>query len=155
MSEKKLRDELDAVYASTSWRVTAPIRSLGTMIKAVRTKEWLGLSSVKKVILNAARFALRQRALKFFSQLFLLPFPNAKRRIREAIIRSNENSLARVVPAPSLKLNEELSALPSINTEMLSAIEVTSEKLMPGEEKLTAGARSILRDLRIAMNSRK
>lgn len=49
MSEQQLRAELDAVYRSTSWRITAPFRLLVSLIKEPRTIVGLPRRIVRKL----------------------------------------------------------------------------------------------------------
>lgn len=49
MSEQQLRAELDAVYRSTSWRITAPFRLLVSLIKQPRTILGLPKRLVRKL----------------------------------------------------------------------------------------------------------
>jgi hypothetical protein len=49
MQIKALKQELDAIYASSSWRITAPLRSVVTFLKNLRLKnftsgKWLPIS---------------------------------------------------------------------------------------------------------------
>ena len=49
MSEQQLRAELDAVYRSTSWRITAPFRLLVSLMKQPRTILGLPRRILRKV----------------------------------------------------------------------------------------------------------
>ncbi|MDX8481263.1 glycoside hydrolase family 99-like domain-containing protein [Mesorhizobium sp. VK24D] len=51
--EKRLHDVLDAVYASTSWRLTHPLRTLGLGIRGVRNK----IGGARRTLAQRARVA--------------------------------------------------------------------------------------------------
>ena len=85
MTEKQLREQLDAVYASTSWRLTAPLRWLVRSLKpsAIRS------IAPKRTLAVLIRRVATQPALQRFGQRVLRRFPNTKMRIKRLVLRSN------------------------------------------------------------------
>lgn len=88
MTEKQLREQLDAVYASTSWRLTAPLRFFVSLLKGQ------GLRAIwpKQLIIAAMHRAAAQPRLRRLGQRVLTRFPNLRMRVRRAILRGNQGS---------------------------------------------------------------
>ena len=95
MNEKQLRSELDAVYGSTSWRMTAPFRWVSSLVRRyiVRflfPRRWLS------VLISAV---LQRPKLVFFIQGFLFRFPRLRERIRRLYYRSRQVQTVQSIPS--------------------------------------------------------
>lgn len=55
MSEEQLRAELDAVYASTSWKITAPLRSLTVALANRNVRQAI------QIVVGVLRSALQRK----------------------------------------------------------------------------------------------
>lgn len=81
MSEQQLREQLDRVYSSTSWRITAPLRALGNFFQVKRSLIGILASFVASLIRFCARFKmLRRIANGIFSY-----FPSLRLRVRRVL----------------------------------------------------------------------
>ncbi|HTD06468.1 hypothetical protein [Undibacterium sp.] len=80
MTEKQLQDQLDAVYASTSWKLTAPLRYCSAMFKlfpALRTRvrrmfsanDRQVLIQANGTVMPAGRVGLTSPARKILAEL--------------------------------------------------------------------------------------
>jgi O-antigen chain-terminating methyltransferase len=82
MNDKQLRAELDAVYRSTSWRITAPLRALSSLARRA--------SFAFRAPKQAARRLLQKLAshpkLGAYGRRILLRFPTLKARIRQSLV---------------------------------------------------------------------
>ncbi|MBC3832243.1 hypothetical protein H8K33_12025 [Undibacterium amnicola] len=78
MSEQKLREELDAVYRSTSWRMTAPLRLLMAGLKFCM----YSIGSPKKSMIRVLRFLTRYQWIVISAKYVLDYFPGIRKRIR-------------------------------------------------------------------------
>ena len=127
MTEQQLREQLDAVYASTSWKITAPLRFCASMLRSGAVTGNLRFS-LKKLILSAMRRASGQPRLRRFAQRIFLRFPNLKRQIQLAILSGNQNGSVANAPVFQIANNEQM---------------------------MTPAARTILQKLRTAINDTK
>ncbi|MBR7801477.1 hypothetical protein [Undibacterium fentianense] len=109
MSEQQLREELNAVYRSTSWRMTAPLRLFATLIKQPR----LIMGLPKRVIRRLMHFVMRRQKLNNAALFILKMFP-----------RWRQGYLVRLghLQAPSIPktINQ------TVSVEMLTAIDMHS-----------------------------
>ncbi|MFZ6875210.1 hypothetical protein ACO0LF_24350 [Undibacterium sp. Di27W] len=81
MNEKQLRAELDAVYASTSWKVMAPFRYVvGKIIAIKNTKQ-----SIRSLAGRMIRRAVAIPGIKNLALRILVYFPGIERRIRKSM----------------------------------------------------------------------
>lgn len=78
MNEQQLREELDAVYRSTSWRITAPLR---LFMAGLRFFIYL-IGSPKQSMIRVLRYLNRYRWIVSVATYVLNYFPGLKRRIR-------------------------------------------------------------------------
>lgn len=74
MNEKQLRAELDAVYGSLSWRITAPLRYLSAFVK----RSILPFLSPKFWLKGLIAFILRRPTLVSILKRCLMYVPGAK-----------------------------------------------------------------------------
>ena len=82
MSEKKLQAELAALRASTSWRITAPLRAVGSMRQQVD----LGRLSPGRIIRGVLRRILKNPLLRRLGAAVLTPFPSLRERVRQRVL---------------------------------------------------------------------
>ncbi len=101
--------ELAAVYASTSWRLTRPVRAVKSMLRhPVRVaRKLLALTPspkalVKKILGKILRWTLAQRRLRTFALRSLSRFPALDARVRTLVFRlrspSSTESASMLVP---------------------------------------------------------
>ena len=81
MNEEQLRAELDSVYRSLSWRITAPLRYLSLNVKRLR----FALRSPKKALIRAIQLAIRNQKIAAFGRLVVNRFPALKSRLRASL----------------------------------------------------------------------
>lgn len=81
MNEKQLRAELDAVYASTSWKITAPLRYITRKIISVKNAKF----SLRGLIRRAIRYLASIPGIKNVALKVLQYFPAIERRIRKGL----------------------------------------------------------------------
>jgi hypothetical protein len=81
MNEQQLREQLDAIYRSTSWRITSPIRWIGQIISSRHAF----VPIVKKIVIQLARLAARNRTLLQIGTRIISVFPSIRHRLRIAI----------------------------------------------------------------------
>ncbi|MBC3806243.1 hypothetical protein H8K52_02650 [Undibacterium seohonense] len=94
MNEEQLRAELDSVYRSLSWRITAPLRYLSLNVKRLR----FALRSPKKALIRAIQLAIRNQKIAAFGRLVVNRFPALKTRLRASLGNAHAVSYN---PAPS------------------------------------------------------
>jgi hypothetical protein len=113
MNEKQLRAELDAVYGSISWRITAPLRYFSAFAKRY---VWRSLSP--KVWLRALiAFVLRSPSLVAFLKNSLTYVPGAKSWAKRLLQRLIPVAQSNHLPA-KLELHPE-SQLPAMSATSL------------------------------------
>lgn len=110
MNEKQLRAELDAVYGSISWRITAPLRHLSAFVKRfilrpLSPKVWLRL---------LISFVLRRPTLVTYIKRILSSTPSMKRWAQSLTYRATQVEQQAYVP-PNLELPQE-NQLPMMST---------------------------------------
>lgn len=81
MNEQQLREQLDAIYRSTSWRITSPLRWIGQ----INSKRQAFVPTVKKHIVLLARLAVRNRILFQIGTKIISLFPGIRHRLRIAV----------------------------------------------------------------------
>jgi hypothetical protein len=82
MTEKQLREQLDAVYASTSWKITAPLRFFFLMFK---TKNG-AFVTLKKTISRSVFYVASLPSVRKFVLVLLRKFPNTKKWLKKIIL---------------------------------------------------------------------
>lgn len=102
MNEKQLRSELDAVYRSTSWRVTAPLRWLSSFVR----RYFLSPLSPRRLLAVLISFILRRPKLASFIQGCLIRFPRLRERIRRLYYRSNRVERVQLVLSHEIELDQ-------------------------------------------------
>lgn len=112
--DKDLRRELDAVYASTSWRITAPLRLLNKLLSYARPRQFvLGLMR-----LVMARPAMRQLALNIVNR-----FPALKSRLKRRFERAQLQQLAQAQVPGALSAQSSANAeVRLISDDILNAV---------------------------------
>ncbi len=111
MSEKKVRDELDAVYASTSWKITAPIRAIGMVLGLVRRK----MFRPKKVLVTVIRRLANRQIIRSVAQRVFLRFPRLEMRVRNLIISAGSGpDVAKQFASPNMYSEKKLTPAASI-----------------------------------------
>lgn len=127
MSEQQLRAELDAVYRSTSWRITAPFRLLVSLIKQPRTI--LGLP--RRVVRWSIRFVMRQALLNRLAKGVLSFFPNWLERFQQKAqqIRMHEARLAyQAIQLPEVVNSENMEHLSPAARDIFSKLKINHQK---------------------------
>lgn len=85
MTEEQLRAQLEAVYASTSWKITAPLRGIARL-----RRPFSGIKlSPKRALAALIRYLAGQAFLQRLGRRVFGRFPNVKVRLRSLIMRSN------------------------------------------------------------------
>lgn len=87
MNSKQLRAQLDAIQRSTSWRVTAPLRAIGRMVKFKRPSGF----SMKRIIVGILRRMVSQPRLRHAGMMFFSRFPKTQRRIKQLLLSSRSS----------------------------------------------------------------
>lgn len=105
MNEKQLRAELDAVYGSLSWRITAPLRYLSAFVRRyifslLSPKVW------KRALVN---YLLRKPSLIVFLKNALAYVPGLRFRAKSIFRRLVLDTQIEQVPVKQ-QLNEESQA---------------------------------------------
>ncbi|HTH59868.1 MAG TPA: methyltransferase domain-containing protein [Paraburkholderia sp.] len=91
--------QLQEVHASTSWRVTAPLRAVGTVVHTLRRN--LGKSNAKRVVRGVARFAQARPWLAGPALTLLKRFPRLKQRLARVLIGFDAPSTQPTIAMPS------------------------------------------------------
>ncbi|MBI1770916.1 MAG: hypothetical protein HYR68_00840 [Burkholderiales bacterium] len=81
MNEKQLRAELDAVYSSLSWKITAPFRCVTRTISSIKTIKF----SVRSLPGRIVRRVVAITAIKNLALRILKYFPGIERRVRKGL----------------------------------------------------------------------
>ena len=143
--------ELAAVYASKSWRLTAPLRE---------SAAWLRLMHPRSLLGRLVRWAGRHPEIRRLGGQFLLRFPTLRERLRQVVnARPAESALS-----PSVVFTMPVSAvtvgeLPQDQrqdqpvTVSPDHIVATAPLAQPSaaELRLNAGARQVLAQMRAAL----
>jgi hypothetical protein len=115
MTEEELKAQLNAVYASTSWRVTAPLRFVGGVARGM-----IGLFARPRAALREVlKRMARNEAIRRFAVRMLEPFPELKKRIRNSVIDQLQYAPQ---PAVSLPIMQEEAALSFSAREVLAEL---------------------------------
>lgn len=127
MSEQQLRAELDAVYRSTSWRITAPFRLLVSLIKQPRTI--LGLP--RRFVRWSIRFVMRQPLLNQLAKRILNFFPTWQARFQQKAhqIRMHEAKLAfQTFQTPQVTSSEDMAHLSPAARDIFFKLKINYKK---------------------------
>jgi hypothetical protein len=121
MTEKQLREQLDAVYASTSWKITSPLRLCVSLMKSGGFR----LGSPKKYLVAILYRALSQPQLRLWGQRLFRRFPKLKARVKRVILKFNSKALSDFSPKFPVSKTEQGLSLSSrtILKKLRSAIE--------------------------------
>ncbi len=140
MLEDQLRAELNAVYNSLSWRITAPLRFLSLQVKRLIRL----FRSPKQTIKALIHWSLRQPILVSLAKKFFHYFPNLKHRIRRIAL----NPVIPVTPT---------IALPSAPVaEVLVVTEDKHENLYSTQTtRLSSSSQAIFFELQAAIKNKK
>lgn len=82
MTEEQLRQELQAVYGSMSWKITKPLRSLKALLGSKRRFR----ISLRMIFFNLARRSVHQPWLRKIGARGLMYFPSLRYRIRKFMV---------------------------------------------------------------------
>lgn len=120
MSEQQLREELDAVYRSTSWRITAPLRFIFAGLKSFKSL----LISPRKSMIHILRSLSRYAWLVSAGKSVLHYFPSLRKRIRTYALspapqnaNSHENQIEIIVKP------QRADNMSDISTQILSELQ--------------------------------
>jgi hypothetical protein len=106
MTEQQLREQLDAVYASTSWKITAPFRFFVSLIKPSGFR----IGSPKSYLSAIFFRVLSQPRFRRLGQRLLRRFPKLKVRAKNMILKLNSKALNDFAPSfPMSKTEQDLS----------------------------------------------
>jgi hypothetical protein len=86
MNAKQLREQLDAIHSSTSWKITAPLRIVGRIIKPGRSLN----ISIKSFVVGLLRRLISQPTLLRLGTRVLAYFPKTQRKIRQLLLTSRQ-----------------------------------------------------------------
>ena len=81
MTEEQLRNELRAVYGSTSWRITAPLRAISSLIRGEKTI----FHFLKPSLLAIIKFAANRPLLQGLGRIILARLPTLRARVHRAL----------------------------------------------------------------------
>lgn len=95
MNEKQLRTELDAVYRSTSWKITAPLRLLSAFVK----RYFIRPMSPRRWMVGFVSLVLRRKALVIWVKRFLVRFPRLETWVRRLHHRIFQGHVVLYVPS--------------------------------------------------------
>lgn len=89
MNSRQLREQLDAIERSTSWKITAPLRVVGRLLKPGQRRNM----SAKRIVLGVLRRMAAQPRLRHLGVAVLSRFPKIQRRIRQLLIGGRHSQL--------------------------------------------------------------
>lgn len=154
MNEEQLRAELAAVYASTSWRMTAPLRLTMTMVYSVRAF----VRNPRPLVGNVLRRAGQVEALRKTGGGALRSFPTLHERVKRIVYPNSYVPVAPLIATtfentrpPAEHHEPELiaivcDAVVPANDAVLAAPSI-APALPDAHENLGAGARAVLAQL--------
>lgn len=90
MNEEQLREQLAKVYSSTSWRITAPLRILGSILK----RRWFPFDATKKFIVALIRHLARSDVLRRAAKRIFVYFPSLGARVRRILLQHSVEGLS-------------------------------------------------------------
>lgn len=105
MNEEQLRAQLNAVYSSTSWRITAPLRAMSRIVRAGGVSK----AEVKARIVSILRFLSKSDFIRRAGKRILSYFPSLRAKVQGLLLQ-------RPLPAPFVNIVAEHAA-----TKVLSA----------------------------------
>lgn len=109
MNEKQLRAELDAVYQSASWRITAPLRLLSKFVQRFLLRPL----SPRRLISTLVTLLLRQTALVSRIKRHLHHFPRVQISARRFIHGMNQDRV--IYYEPSMEVADSPSDAPQLS----------------------------------------
>jgi hypothetical protein len=143
MPEDQLRKELDAVYNSLSWRVTAPLRLLSFWVKwVVRI-----LRSPKQAFKALIHWGIRQAWLVTIARKFFTYFPGLKNRLRRFAL----NPLVSVTPTIAIPVSAKHETTELVESNLISSQEGVSSEL----DKISLASQVIFFELQAAIKNKK
>lgn len=107
MNEEQLRAELDAVYQSISWKLTAPLRKTFFYIKKIFTH-------CKRILIRSILWFLRKPFILTLGKRLLNYFPNLNIKLRNKYYHL-KNSANRKIEIEQIIFNENDSRISSIS----------------------------------------
>lgn len=143
MPEDQLRKELDAVYNSLSWRVTAPLRFLSFWVK------WLVriLRSPKQACKSMIHWGIRQAWLVTIARKFFTYFPGLKKRLRKFAL----NPLVSVTPTIAIPVSAKYETTELVESNLMSSQAGVSSEL----DKISLASQVIFFELQAAIKNKK
>ena len=131
MSEEQLRIQLDAVYASSSWRLTAPLRFFVRVLRSLKGGLAHPMTSSKTVLVLILMQAARYPRLKAFGERILGFFPKLRQRLKWAVRRAQmqaANSTVELLQAPPLVVSSiQIDETPHLNPEALRILQALQD----------------------------
>ncbi|WP_394777604.1 hypothetical protein [Undibacterium sp.] len=95
MTEEQLKAQLDAIYSSTSWKLTSPLRYTAAMLKSSQ----LRATSVRRVLFGFIRGLGRLPLIRKAGAQILKLVPGLRSRVRNVVLAER---LEHLLPRPSL-----------------------------------------------------
>ena len=120
MTEEQLRAQLDALRSSTSWKITAPLRLLVRMSKALLNYRQLRVV-IKQIFLSLARRTIQNAQLRSWVHRVLRPFPKLKARLTKQYLYAALTSSANL-PITASNAGDLSPAANTILRELHAAI---------------------------------
>ncbi len=110
MNEEQYRAQLEAIYASKSWKITAPLRVMMSFIQRAIAllsdpPSWPG---------RLLRFAANQPVLRRYGKLFVQTFPHSRNRLLKTMNQSERVIQSKPIHpiAPTIESPAMLEAAP-------------------------------------------
>jgi hypothetical protein len=143
MPEDQLRKELDAVYNSLSWRITAPLRFLSFWVKRVVCI----LRSPKQAFKALIHWGIRQAWLVTIARKFFSYFPGLKNRLRRFAL----NPSVSVMPTIAIPVSAKNEAIELVESNLMSSQAGVSSEL----DKISLASQVIFFELQAAIKNKK
>lgn len=83
MNEEQLRAQLNAVYSSTSWRITAPLRTLSGLVRAGK----LPRARIKSRIVSILRFLAKSEMVRRIGKRVLSHTPKLRNKLQGLLLQ--------------------------------------------------------------------